>query len=50
MMFALKQIELMRLVNDDRIQSFSYMKEQKKIIFEKNKEVRIEKHEKVIEK
>ncbi len=49
-MFAFKQIDLMKLVNDDRIQSLSYMKEQKKTILEKNEEVRIEKHEEVIEK
>ncbi len=49
-MFALRQIELMRLVNDDQIWSLSYMKEQKKTILEKNEEVRIEKHEEVIEK
>jgi len=50
MTFALRQIELMRLVNDDQIQSLSYMKEQKKTILEKNEEVRIEKREEVIEK
>ncbi len=50
MTFALRQIELMRLVNDDRIRSLSYTKEQKKTILEKNEEVRIEKHEEVIEK
>jgi len=50
MMFAFKQIDLMKLVNDDRIQSLSYIKEQKKTILEKNEEVRIEKHEEVIEK
>lgn len=50
MTFALRQIELMRLVNDDRIQPLSYTKEQKKTILEKNEEVRIEKREEVIEK
>jgi len=50
MTFALRQIELMRLVNDDRIRSLSYTKEQKKTILEKNEEVRIKKHEEVIEK
>ena len=50
MTFALRQIELMKLVNDDWIRSLSYTKEQKKIILEKNEEVRIEKHEEVIEK
>ncbi len=50
MTFALRQIELMRLVNDDQIQSLLYMKEQKKTILEKNEEVRIEKREEVIEK
>ncbi len=48
--FALRQIELMRLVNDDWIRPLSYTKEQKKTILEKNEEVRIEKHEEVIEK
>ncbi len=50
MMFALRQVELMRLVNNDRIQPLSYTKEQKKTILEKNEEVRIEKREEVIEK
>ncbi len=50
MTFALRQVELMRLVNDNRIRSLSYTKEQKKTILEKNKEVRIEKREEVIEK
>lgn len=49
-MFAFRQIELMKLINDDQIQSLSYTKEQKKTILKKNKEVRIEKHEEVIEK
>ncbi len=49
-MFAFRQIELMRLVNDDWIQPLSYTKEQKKTILEKNEEVRIEKREEVIEK
>ncbi len=50
MTFALRQVELMRLVNDNRIRPLSYTKEQKKTILEKNEEVRIEKHEEVIEK
>jgi hypothetical protein len=50
MKFALKQIELMSLVNDNRSRSLEYMKEQKKAIFKKDNDERIEKHEKVIEK
>ncbi len=50
MTFTLRQVELMRLVNDDRIQSLSYTKEQKKTILEKNEEVRIEKRKEVVEK
>ncbi len=50
MTFALRQVELMRLVNDNRIRPLPYTKEQKKAILEKDEEVRIEKREEVIEK
>ncbi len=50
MAFALRQVELMGLVNGNRIRPLSYTKEQKKAILEKNEEVRIEKREEVIEK
>ncbi len=51
MKFALKDVELMSLVIDDRIQSLQYTKEQKKAILKKeDNDERIEKHEEVIEK
>ncbi len=51
MKFALKDVELMSLVTDDRIRSLQYTKEQKKAILKKeDDDERIERREEVIEK
>ena len=50
MRFALKEVELMSIINNKKTQSIEYIKKQKKTLLKKNDKNRIKRREKIIEK